>query len=229
MKDLILKTIAELEANTNIRIVDGTRKYEVLDDFIFEMEVERLKEDNFKCNESHKELISLSDFLLSWEGDITNVDMVLTGGFNFNSIADALLMTSTFWKGAFSIGEGDPVPLHLADFSNLGWFAKQPWDDGRRSCFFKDSNVFPPRVAFYSRGWYATLDSSLEEYLKQMFLMCGAKGWQFFFIELTSDMTYKEDILNDMRVIVEQFPLLFPEGNWEFLTKKYHEALTILV
>ncbi len=214
--------LQEITNNSNIEVDENeTKTYEPSPDFILDFLTENLEEEGYIINDQNKIYMHFSDKSLSWESTMENVDYVLTGGFLFNGFADALTFYSDFWKGAFSLAPDVEVPENLKHFEQLGWFSRQAWDDGRYGCFIKQPGNFPPPIAFYSCGWYVKLDMTFEEYLENMFNMYGAKGWQFFFIEPSNDMTDKEDILNDMRVISEQFPLLFPQKDWTFLTEKY--------
>ena len=221
IKEKIDCFVNEISENPNVVLDTNNTHYEILDDFILDMEIERGAEYDFIINKDNLELLSLSDLHFGWESTLKKVDTVLTGGFYFNSIVDALIMPSTFWKGAFSIPETTPPPPELEHFEKLGWFEHQPWEDGRRGCFIQTPGKIPPPIAFYSRGWYKILEMTFEEYFDNMLKMYGAKGWQFFFIELSNDIPYLNDVLEDMRIASEQLPLLFPDKDWEFLTKKY--------
>jgi hypothetical protein len=216
--------INEIQTNVNIRIEEEFTQIELANPSSRFLERRReviQEEAGIIMDDSDLVLFQLTGISLLWEGTLKNVDLVLTGGFEFNGFTDALTFYSDFWKGAFSLAPDVEVPENLQHFEQLGWFSRQAWDDGRYGCFIKQPGNFPPPIAFYSRGWYVKLDMTFEEYLENMFNMYGAKGWQFFFIEPSTDMTDKEDILTDMRVISEQFPFLFPEKDWTFLTEKY--------
>lgn len=222
MKEKYNLVLQKLKKNPNVTLVEEfIFEYRELQPITLELEIEDLEDQGWKLDKNQYDYLNLCSLSLGWESILTGVDIVLSGGFKINSISNALTMSSIFWKGAFSIPEGDSVPKNLKEFTSLGWISRQAWDDGRRGCFFKQPGNFPPPMAFYSRGWFVKLEMTFEEYLENMFKMYGAKGWQFFFIEPTSDMTYKEDILEDMRVVAEQFPLLFPENDWTFLSEKY--------
>lgn len=218
--------LSELHENSQVLINMNqiSSDFTVISDRFFKRKYENLKEDfGIIISENYKQYLQFSEISIEWESKLEKVDYVLTGGFEMNNLLDALDYYSDFWKGAFSLAPNETVPYNLKHFEQLGWFSRQAWDDGRYGCFIKQPGNFPPPIAFYSRGWYVKLDMTFEEYLENMFKMYGAKGWQFFFIEPTNDMTYKEDILEDMRVITEQFPLLFPENDWTFLSEKYEK------
>lgn len=229
MKDNYYSLLLRLKENPNIKLIDDfIVEYRELQPITLELDVEELEDEGWVILKDQHTYLNLSGLSIGWESALKGVDMTLTGGFTLNSLTDALTMSSSFWKGAFSLAPDVEVPEHLRHFEQLGWFSKQAWDDGRYGCFIKQPGNFPPPIAFYSRGWCVKLEMTFEEYLENMFKMYGAKGWQFFFIEPTTDMTYKEDILTDMRVITEQFPLLFPENDWSFLVEKHEQYKKVL-
>lgn len=153
IQEKIERITSEINLNPNMDL-DSTncKKYKLLDDFVMNMEIDWLVEEGWECNANHRELLSLSSFCLSWESNLQNVDTVLTGGFKFNGISDALTMPSVFWKGAFSIPDAHTPPPELMHFEKLGWFEHQPWEDGRRGCFIKT----PGRVSTTKRFLYSS-------------------------------------------------------------------------
>lgn len=181
--------------------------------FIDEYNVDLLEKDFIYFN--------FEETCISWECKVPEIVNVLTGGFKFNGITDALTMPSTFWKGAFSLPPGEEIPEELKKYENIGWYEKQVHaDDGRRGCFLKEPGKFPPQMLFYNRGWYTPMKLSLEEYLITMFSMYAVKGWQFFYIDFTKNMPYWEDAIHDMDLAMETLPQIFPDDDWSYQIEK---------
>lgn len=163
----------------------------------------------------------LSGICVSWKSSIKDVKYVLTGGFIFNGIIDALTSYSSFWKGYFSLYESQEVSSELKHFEKLGWFERQARDlDGRYGCFIKQSGSFPPPIDFYNNGWYTKMTINLEEYLTNMFNMYAVRGWQFFYIEVTKDINEWEEAIHDMEVAVDMLPKVFPDEDWSYQIEK---------
>lgn len=221
--------LSELEANPNIEFnLDLCKEFKFLYNATMDLLLEEFEEENIQIDEANQVYLHLSSLSIDWDSKLKNVDMVLHGGFKINGMLEAMTNHSSFWKGAFSLPPGKEVPEGLKHFTQLGWFEHQAWEDGRYGCFIKQAGIFPPPLAFYNCGWYVKLDMNLEEYFTKMFEMYAVRGWQFFYVDVTSDIPYLDDVLRDMRIAAEQLPLLFPEKDWSFQIEKYQEDLNRL-
>lgn len=226
MKENYEKLLQYLENNPRVKLdLENTRVYKEMSKGTMEMELEELEDEEWSIPDNISDYLNLSNLCISWEGTILNVSQVVTGGFKFNGIVDALTMPSTFWKGAFSLAPGNPIPDELLKFKSIGWFEHQPWEDGRFGCFDLSIKEFPPKVFFYNNGWFTKMNFTLDEYLVTMFEMYGIKGWQFFYIDIPADIPYLDDVLRDMMLASEQLPLLFPEKDWSYQINKYKETI----
>lgn len=226
MKEKYETLLQSLENNPRVKLDrENTKIYKELKKGTMEMVLEELEDEDWSTPDNISDYLNLSNLCISWEGTLVNVRQVVTGGFKFNGFVDALTMPSNFWKGAFSLAPGNPVPDELVKFKSLGWFARQPWEDGRFGCFDLSIKEFPPSILFYSRGWFTKMDFTFDEYLMKMFEMYGIKGWQFFYIDITADIPYLDDVLHDMMLATEQLPLLFPEKDWSYQINKYQDTL----
>ncbi len=176
------------------------------------------------------ECFNLSSISVGWDSLLEEPkDLeVLRGGFTFNGITDALLFPSSFWKGGVSLAPDAIIPDDFKHYEKLNWFEHLPTgiDDSKRGCFIREEGSFPPPIAFYNgRGWYTKLDFGYYKYIELLFENYGIKGWQFFYIDITSDMPKIENVLEDMRVAVKTLPQLFPNKDWSYHEKRYQETL----
>lgn len=218
----------EMANNSSIEIIDyQTKKYEPVPDFVIDFMIEGMEEDGYIVGEEAKSVMRLCGAMFGWSSALDNVDYVLTGGTLINGFSDALGFYSSFWKGAFSLAHGVEVPEELKHFEQLGWFERRPDGNGdhNRGCFIKQAGNFPPPIVFYSSSWYTKLNMNLEEYLSTMFDNYAVSGWQFFYIDITEDIPELEIVLREMRIVVEQMPLLFPDKDWSYHKQRYEETL----
>lgn len=224
--------LAEIKQNTNIKYSeDEGHISEELNltpvAFFKEDQEEILEEAEIQMSDNDLVYFQFEGVSILWESTLKNIDDVLVGGFVFNGILDALTIPGTFWKGAFSLPPDLEVPENLKKFEQLGWIEFQGRHDGTRGCFLKQSGTFPPPIVLYSRGWYTEMNMNYDEYLTKMFEMYAVKGWQFFFIDLTDDIPYIEDIIKNMKVATDVLPRLFPEKDWSDQISKYQEAIKL--
>jgi hypothetical protein len=148
---------------------------------------------------------------------------MISGGFVFNGITDALTLPTDYFKNVTNIkNEGDYS-------QQLGWFERLPMgvDDSFRGCFIKEEGDFPPPIAFCNAGggWYVKLDFDYHKYMELLFENYGFKGWQYFYIDIVKEIPRLDQVLDDMRVAVKTLPLLFPDKDWSYHLKKYQAVL----
>ena len=211
--------IEQLKNHKKINLLEH-QSFQILSDFVEEMEVENIESEGYIFTPENKLLLPYSLCYFNWEG----IDNSLSGGVRFNGFSDALTFYSDFWKGAFSLAPDAVVPDHLKKFEQLGWFERQYRDDKRIGCFVKQPGVFPPQIAFYNRGWFQITDWTFEEYLEKMLRMYAVKGWQFFFIDFDKAMPYWQEALDDMKNAAELMPEIFEDEDWAWLQLHYEEV-----
>lgn len=222
--------IEELQNNPNIKIIPSLTDSElnVPSRRSLPNLLDMMAETGFTLRDDQVDFFSIFGTSIGWEGKITKPEeTVLDGGFKLKSLIESLIFPSDFWRGSFGIplGSGVVIPDELLHFEQWQWFDKRPIGMGdARACFIKESDSFPPPLAFFYLGWYTRLDMDLNQYLELMFYNFAFKGWQFFYIDISNEMPFYEEVLEQMRNAVLMLPLNFPDKDWSYHIKRY-EAL----
>lgn len=233
IENLYYKCIKGLKENSNIEIIDRLTNldYKIPSDRFLNRKQKLLKEEHniilSNCDLEYFNLVSIS---VTWDSILDEPKglKVLSGGFVFNGITDALLFPSYFWKGGVSLAPDEIIPKKFKHYEKLNWFEHLPEgiDDSKRGCFIRREGSFPPPIAFYNgSGWYAELDFNYYKYIELLFENYGFKGWQFFYIDIKPDMPRIDGVLEDMQVAVKTLPLLFPDRDWSYHKQRYQEVL----
>ncbi|MFC7349000.1 hypothetical protein ACFQO9_19960 [Chryseobacterium zhengzhouense] len=226
--DKYLQCLKELQQNPNIEI----GKYSETNYYDSEQPSERslkrakneLEEENILISNNDLEYFNFSSIVVNWDSLLSLRDVMLRGGFVFNSIIDALTLPTDYFKNVTNIKDD-------GDYSQqLGWFERLPMgvDDSMRGCFIKEGGNFPPPIAFCNAGrgeWYVKLDFDYHKYMELLFENYGFKGWQYFYIDIVKEIPRLDQVLDDMRVAVKTLPLLFPDKDWSHHQKKYQDVL----
>jgi len=225
----ILKIIKEfreqIKSNSKLEI-DTTNWNDIIDisDSSMGWTLEDLKTiANLEMEKKDAPILKLSGMKLIWESNTD--DYTIYGGFYFNGIFEALANPSTFWKIDFSLSNDVPVPEHLKHFETLNWFEKQGRsDDWRYSCFKRETKKFPPKIVFFDKNWYCSINLSIEEYFEAMISSCAVKGWQYFFIDWNQNIPHKSIALDDMEIAIRVLPELFPEKDFSYHINIYNQV-----
>ena len=100
--------IEQLKNHKKINLLEH-QSFQILSDFVEEMEVENIESEGYVFTSENKLLLAYGLCYFNWEG----IDNSLSGGVRFNGFSDALTFYSDFWKGAFSLAPDAVVPDHL--------------------------------------------------------------------------------------------------------------------
>jgi hypothetical protein len=226
--DKYLQCLKELQQNLNIEIgkyCSDTNYYdsEPPSERFLERRKKELQEENILISDKDLEYFNLSSIIVNWDSLLSLGDVMISGGFIFNGITDALTLPTDYFKNVTNIkNEGDYS-------QRLGWFERLPMgvDDSIRGCFIKEEGDFPPPIAFCNAGggWYVKLDFDYHKYMELLFENYGFKGWQYFYIDIIKEIPRLDQVLDDMRVAVKTLPLLFPDKDWSYHQKRYQAVL----
>ena len=227
-KHILIKFLDEIEKNPLIEIHKVNKEVFKLDTFLAEMQIETLKK-KLKVEVDINSMIinnyQYSNLNLSW---LAKSKEFIYGGFRFYDWMISLSRTSDFWKIDFSLGPSDNIPEELREFEKLNWIDKQEWrDDWRYGCFIREKGIFPPKIAFFDKNWFAPMDMSFDEYITAMVASCAVMGWQYFYIDYNQELPHLERAVIDMEKAVKYLPELFPNKDFSFHQNRLKELKKI--
>lgn len=169
----------------------------------------------------------LSGVILGWIIKNATEDEFMYGGFKLNGYMEPLIYPSNFWKN-YNVSErfwrlnpdSENETIYKDFLPKLNYFQTSGHgDDGTFGCFYKDPEIYPPKIYFYHKGVWFKMDMTLEEYIDTM-LHCKAVAlWQYFYID-TSAIVKK---LGNFKPMFSEEETNFFDGPSSFLFDSYFE------
>lgn len=250
------KFITELEMNEKISVDENNLTYIL--DRCKRMNLEEydnwiLEDCNIQVTKDHLDYMLSSGLILDWtnENVMKEKFSYIYGGFKLRGIYEPLVGKSFFWE---PYQEDFKQNNQEETLTNLGYFQSSGHgNDGTFGCFYRKPKEYPFPIYFYDNGVYFPMSLNLDEYYEAMLFCKAVVLWQYFYIDpkeivttlknekcsnwislyddLPNNPSRVEGLIKHMNILIEQFPVLFPDFDISFfeekrdsLVKEYNEV-----